>query len=242
MDTGQHHHPDNSKFQTAPPLPGTGSEVPHGGLKHPRRPSSAADQERHLRSVARYPELSLSPGEYVIEVVNRHPIGLLTIWFITGFLVVVMLSLLPLYSVNQPMIADLFLMKESSLPSAATLTTPALILSAFFVLGGIIATIVYNGNRFYLTNESVIQHVQFSLFSTKQQVVNLINVEDASSTQRNILEQILNYGTLRLSTQGEETTYEFRFVANPKRVVNVINTATENAVRQLEGGVPPTEF
>lgn len=199
---------------------------------------------KHDESQKRFPQLRLSPGEFVIEEVDRHPIGLISIWFVAGFLVLLALSVMPLYSSNMAFIAQLFMVQLDKMPSPSLLAVPALILSGFFVLGGFIATVVYRGNRFYLTSESVIQHVQYSLFNTKQQVVNLINVEDASSTQFGIIEQLLNYGTLRLSTQGEETIYSFRFVANPKKVVADVNDAMEIAVKRLDtsGTYPPTEY
>lgn len=201
------------------------------------------EQAMHERSKRDYPLLSLSPGEYVLETVRRHPIGLVAIWAITGFLVFVILSLVPMYGLNRGFFAQIFGTTVAQLPSAAVFATPALILSAFFLLGGAIATYVYNQNRFYITTESIIQFVQYSLFNSKQQVVNLINVEDVSADQTGILQQVLNYGTLRLSTQGEETIYHFRFVANPNKVVHNINDATEIAIQRLEGSnFPPTEL
>ncbi len=200
-------------------------------------------QAKHEQSKVAFPQLRLSAGEYVIEEVDRHPIGIISIWIFTGFIMLVILSILPMYTMNQAFIAQLFLTDVNSLPNPAILTVPVFILTAFVALGGIIATIVYRGNRFYLTTESVIQHVQYSLFNTKQQIVNLINVEDASQTQNGIIEQVLNYGTLRLSTQGEETIYHFRFVANPKKVVDDVNDAMEEAVRRLDAApYPPTEL
>ena len=198
-------------------------------------------QRRHQESKERYPMLSLSAGEYVIEVVRRHPIGLLSIWGFVILLSVIIMVLLPLYGANMAYVADMLTVPVAQLPSPATLAIPALILLAFFALGGIVATIVYNGNRFYMTNESIMQYVQTSLFNTQQQVINLINVEDASSTQKGILQQVLNYGTLRLSTQGEKTVYEFHFVANPQRVVHAVNETTERAVMRMQG-LPTTEF
>jgi hypothetical protein len=146
-----------------------------------------------------------------------------------------------LYAANQEYIASLLMLGPHVLPSGVVMAVPALILSAFFVLGGVIATVVYEGNKFYITNESVVQFIQPSLFNTKQQVVNLINVEDASSQQANLIEQLLNYGTIHLSTQGEQTHYTFRFVANPKSVVHAINDASERAVKVLQG-FPLSEF
>ncbi|MGH7196804.1 MAG: hypothetical protein ACREGJ_03510 [Candidatus Saccharimonadales bacterium] len=203
-------------------------------------PLTSEVQEKHRQSVEKYPEISLSSSEYVIEEVRRHPIGLLSIWAFVGLLILIVFLALPFYSVNRAVIANALMTSVDVLPSPAILAIPALFLIGLFALGGFIATVVYNGNRFYLTNESVIQHVRNSLFHTKSQVIGLVNVEDASSTREGILEHFLDYGTLRLSTQGEETTYHFYYVADPKRVVNVVNDAREKAVLRLQG-IPSTE-
>jgi energy-coupling factor transporter transmembrane protein EcfT len=201
------------------------------------------EQEMHKVSSAQYPELSLSPGEYVLSVVRRHPIGLIAIWSITGILVFVTLALVPFYATSMGFISTVLAVPIHNLPTPITMTVPALILTAFFLLGGFIATYVYQQNRFYITTESIVQFVQYSLFNSKQQVVNLINVEDVSADQTGIVQQVLNYGTLRLSTQGQETIYHFRFVAKPNDVVHHINDATEIAIQRLEGtGFPPTEL
>lgn len=201
------------------------------------------EEAMHQKAKAQYPELALSPGEYVLDVVSRHPIGLIFIWAIAAFLVVVMLALVPLYSLNRASVAQTFNIKLQNLPSPEVMVIPALILAAIFLVGGVIATYVYNRNRFYLTTESIIQFVQYSLFKSKQQVVNLINVEDVSADRIGILQHMLNYGTLRVSTQGEETIYHFQFVADPNVVVHRINDATEIAVQRLEGSkVPATEL
>lgn len=217
---------------------------PWGVEPHPTKPPAIINPEvlaRHDESKRLYPELSLSAGEYVIEEVRRHPIGLLSIWFIVVFLVLIALAIAPFYAANQPLVAQVFMTTVDKLPSPALLFIPSLLLTLLFVLGGIVATIIYNGNKFFITNESIVQFIQIGLFNTKQQVVNLINVEDASSEQVNILEQLLNYGTIKLSTQGEQTVYHFRFVANPKRVVHLINDAAERAVKILQG-YPASEY
>lgn len=211
---------------------------------HLTKPPSIITPEveaRHNDSKTRFPHLALSAGEYVIEEVRRHPIGLLSIWVIVGFLILMALAVAPFYGANQAFIAQIFMTTTEQLPSPALLFFPSILLVALFALGGMVATIIYNGNKFYITNESIVQYIQTGLFTTKQQVVNLINVEDASSEKVNIIEHLLNYGTLRLSTQGEETVYHFRFVADPPRVVHAINDASERAVKLLQG-YPASEY
>lgn len=217
-------------FHTAPPLHGTEQQPQHKPRKHISEDIAA----RHRASKARYPFLSLSPEEYVIEEVRRHPIILVSIWVFVGFILFILFVAVGLYEANLSSLGDMLLM-SGQLPSSVEFMPLVLIAAAFIVLGGVIATIVYQGNRFYLTNESVFQRVQKSLFHTRLQVVNLINVEDASQDQNGILQQLFNFGTLRLSTQGEETTYHFYFVANPNRLVGLVNDAAEKAVKRLEG-------
>ena len=101
-------------------------------------------------------------------------------------------------------------------------------------LGGIIATVVYNGNRFYLTNESVTSTSNTVLFSQKEQTISLANIEDASFRQHGIIQHSCNYGSLRLSTEGDETTYRFNYVANPQNQVRLLN----NAVEAFKNGRP----
>jgi uncharacterized membrane protein YdbT with pleckstrin-like domain len=118
-------------------------------------------------------------------------------------------------------------------PFSAVLLIGVLLILLVLV-GGYIAIWIYTSNHFFLTNESVIQEIQTSLFSKHEQTVSLINIEDASYQQQGILQAILNYGSIRLSTEGDETTYRFSYVANPKEQIATLN----NAVEAFKNGRP----
>jgi hypothetical protein len=193
----------------------------------PARPEMSEEvKQRAEESHKKHPNLNLSDGEYVIVAVKRHPIGLLQIW---GVLAVVALTLVAVFAA--------FILNDTSSPLVGVAgnaeqvqAVGGLILGGLMVLlalGGWAATYIYNGNRFYLTNESVIQEIQTSLFSKYEQTASLGNVEDASYKQSNPLQLLLNYGSIRLSTQGDETTYRFTYVANPKQHIATLNNAVE---------------
>src|SRR6266496_4147105 len=193
-------------------------------------PIDKAIMARHDESLARYPRIHLSKGEYVIMEVRRHPIGLISIWLVTVILTVLSLAILPVYSSLREGVATAFDVSANSLPLASALAWPAMGLAAVFLLGGAIATYVYNNNLFYLTNESIIQYIQTSLFSTREQVINLVNVDDASYRQQGIVQQVFNFGTVRVSTEGDERNpYIFYYVATPQKVVRTVNDAMEEA-------------
>jgi hypothetical protein len=182
--------------------------------------------QRYEESVKKYPHLNLSKGEYIISAVKHHPIGLVNIW---GAIVLLLLGFGALFgflffgeSATGTMSS---LSNNKELPALAAVGLGALFV--FILVGGLIATYVYNSNRFYLTNESVIQEIQFSLFSKREQTVSLANIEDASYKQSGILSHMFNFGTIRLSTQGDETTYRFTYASNPRQQIAILNDAVE---------------
>ena len=183
----------------------------------------------HDRSVRMYPSLNLSAGEYVLRAVRRHPIGLIMPLAVGTLLIGLALSILFNYDL---FIENFSIVGPLSEPNA--LAVPILIFVAIVSLGMSIAYYVYIHNKFFLTNESVIQEIQNSLFSRQEQTVSLANIEDASFTQKGILQQIFDYGDIRLSTEGDETTYRFSYVASPKDHIAQLN----NAVEAFKNGRP----
>lgn len=171
-----------------------------------------------------YPFLNLSEGEFVMLRIRRHPIGLFIPVGITTLVLVLLAVALVLapdfYSSSATTLVDL--------PPITTVIGGILLLMLFTGLLGGIAIWVYLQNQFFLTNESVIQEIQHGLFSRHEQTVSLGSIEDASFKQYGILPNIFGYGLMRLSTEGEETTYRFNFVEDPKRQVAIVNNAVEN--------------
>lgn len=189
------------------------------------RPISDELREKHEESKRRYPHLNLSEGEVVILDIKRHPIGLLLPISAGGIVALAIVIALIVYPTNSTVIG---------LPSFGVFAMIATLLLVLVGIGTYIAVWVYLRNQFYMTNESVIQEIQHSLFSKHEQTVSLGSIEDASFRQSGILQTMLNYGTVRLSTEGEETTYRFAFVENPRAQVAIVN----NGVEAFKNGRP----
>jgi uncharacterized membrane protein YdbT with pleckstrin-like domain len=187
--------------------------------------------QKHEESRKKYPHLNLTKGEYVITAIKRHPIGLVQIWGLVFALITAFGGLFGLLFTGEGANGMLDTLGEDSLSIGLAIMGVLFIL---ILLGGLAASYIYESNRFYLTNESVIQEIQISLFSKHEQTVNLANIEDASYKQSNIIQHMFNYGTIRLSTEGDETTYRFTYVGTPKRHIAVLN----NAVEAFKSGRP----
>jgi len=178
---------------------------------------------RHDQSVIDYPGVHLTDAEFVIAEVRRHPIGLLAP-FLSGILVIgIALGFLFNYTAIVTALSA-----EDKLPSLGVMIIPILLIVGLAALFMYIAYYIYNRNFFILTNECVIQNMQYSLFSQREQTISLGSVEDASYTQDNILQYMLNYGSIRLSTIGDEDTYRFQFVSDPKNELTVLSDAVEH--------------
>lgn len=191
-------------------------------------------QRKSEESKRRYPFLNLSEGEYVILRIKRHPIGLLIPSVTTAFAVIILTALAFLVpdfyrSIEQSATSGGF-----SPPGQGVVMGVLLLLALVSALVGGASIWVYQRNQFFLTNESVIQEMQYGLFSHREQTVSLGSIEDASYRRRGILQHLFNYGMIRLSTEGEETTYRFAFVENPKEQVAIVS----NAVEAFKNGRP----
>jgi cell division protein FtsL len=220
--------------------PPKNTHAKHSKVVHMARPVepekpiiSDATKLKHNRSKHLFPSLNLSEGEYVITAVKRHPFGLLLPISLGSFLVILVFVLLNNYD---------SLIKQSALTRVMSDTSvvvlPLIMLICLILLGIYVAVHVYINNKFFLTNESVIQEIQTGIFAKTEQTVSLSNIEDASFTQNGIIEQMFNFGSIRLSTEGDETTYRFEYVANPKQHIRLLN----NAIEAFKNGRPiPTD-
>lgn len=157
---------------------------------------------RHERSKKDFPKLKLVEGEYVEFAFKRAQVCLLTILFGMAFGVIVVLLAFLVALIGQEMIDEM---------GRKFLFIILLALLAASIIMGIVALNTHNGNRLFITNKRVIQLVTNSLVSSSVNAIDLPSVEDVSFHQDGILQKLLHFGTLRLATVGDETTYTFKY-------------------------------
>ena len=182
-----------------------------------------AEQADHDRSVHDYPDIQFSPTEYVVIDVQRSPWGIVRIWLIALAIFIAMGIIVVLINRTSPVGTTLFV--------NVALFICAIILP---LLIGLVGTYIYHRNTFIVTNERIISHIQFTPFAKRLQNVEIEHIEDCSFAQHGLLSIMFNYGTIRLSTIGDEQTYLFTFVDNPQAQFQVIN----HVVQQVDEGEP----
>ena len=185
---------------------------------------------RHERSKKDFPELKLEDGEYVEFAFKRAHICLLPILAGIAISIIVILLAFLLVLIGQSMLDEMG--RNFVYIILATLLAAAL-------LSGIVAIMIYQGNRLFVTNKRVTQMIMNSPVSKSINTIDLVSVEDASFHQNGILQTFLHYGTLRLATVGDETTYTFKYSdispENLKAVIDLISEAKKkNSHEQSE--------
>ena len=170
------------------------------------------EQADHDRSIRDYPQLDLDDDEYIVIDVERSKIGLVLIWLVV----------IATFSASFVM----FFMVPDSMSASNSMRVSMNLIGVFFallvLLGGVVASNIYRANYFILSNKRVFAKVQNAPFVYRTQTVELEHVEDVSVARNNVLQVMLDYGSIRLSTVGDEHTYGFTFSKDPESQAKVI--------------------
>lgn len=175
------------------------------------------EQADHDRSVHDYPDLPLSDTEYVVIDIDRSIFGLIKIWSLVVIIFIALAATILMIDYTSPIELDQPIMLGLLV---GTVALP--------LIGGLITTYVYQQNYFIVTNERIFARIQYTPFAHRSQNVELEHVEDCSYSKNNIFQMAFNYGSIRLSTVGDEQTYTFNYVAEPKDQFSIVNRVVQS--------------
>ncbi len=166
--------------------------------------------------------LNLDKDERVVVEIKRHPIGLVAI-----FLTTLILSILSLSALYIGVTYDDLLHIERF---NGILIILGVVLILFIALFGFLAEYVYAKNELIVTNESIIQILQFSILNRQVSQLNLAKIQDVSTDQAGIFANIFKYGTITIETAGEASNFSFSFTPHPHKFAKIIIEAHEDYV------------
>jgi uncharacterized membrane protein YdbT with pleckstrin-like domain len=149
----------------------------------------------------------MSPGEQVVCSIKRHPIGLFGIYSTVGFLLIVLFAgvgLLPHFVTS--------LTTQDKLYIFVAAIAFALIVLLFLY----VAVVVYHGNRWIVTSDSITQVTQTGLFQKHTSQLSLGNLEDVTFEQDGLIPTMFGFGTLKVETAGERSKFQFPYCPKPK--------------------------
>lgn len=181
----------------------------------------------------------MQEGEHTVFDLKRHPIGIISTYTFTALFLMAAAVLCFI-------VPSSFTSTDSNAPKEIGIVA-FLVIVIFAILFSLVATIVYWGNRWILTTDSVTQVTQRSLFNRESSQLSLGNVEDVSAEKKGILTYIFNFGALKVETAGETGKFVFNYCPNPNYYAQQLLSAREafkqglkheQATAQAQSNVP----
>ena len=168
----------------------------------------------------------LEPGEQLVVIVRKHPIG------IVGIYIEALVGLLVVFGLFLAIAPDFFNgLSNQAYKALVGVIVFFLSVLIFFLF---VATYVYRQSRLLVTDRSLVQILQKSLFIRKISRLSMSNVEDVSAEERGILSTIFNYGTIVVQTAGTMENFIFPLCPNPSKYADMIIEARQRYARALE--------
>ena len=94
----------------------------------------------------------------------------------------------------------------------------------------------YFNNKLTVTDQSIVQRLQFTPLNFKTSQLGLGNIEDVTYTSNGLLPTLFNFGTIHIETAGEQVNFIFTFSKDPREAVRIIIEAKEEFLRQHSTG------
>ncbi|MBC7581856.1 PH domain-containing protein [Aeromicrobium sp.] len=161
----------------------------------------------------------MSPGERVVCSLKRHPIGLIGVYATCGILLLLLFGFIGYLPTLIP---------NLSATDKTYAFVAAVAVAVLISLFGYIAVIIYRGNRWIVTSDSITQVQQTSLFHKQTSQLSLENLEDVTFEQSSILQTIFGYGTLKVETAGEHSKFQFPYCPSPQKcAIDIIEAHEE---------------
>ena len=177
-------------------------------------------QVKHARSAMDYPDINLEVDEHVVLHFKRSRMGIIAIWTMVAFCIIILSLSLILISKKVNLNDTLLTLTEDSL---SYLRIAIFAFYAIIFAGGIIGQTIYDANEMFITNRRAIQKSRTSLFSNSTNIIELRRIEDVSFRQESLIDHVFQIGILRMSTVGDETTYTFKYLDTPHDEVKIIS-------------------
>ncbi|MFA5003666.1 MAG: PH domain-containing protein [Candidatus Saccharimonadales bacterium] len=164
------------------------------------------------------PLSAMQRDEKVLCEIKRHPIGIIGVYIAAAIAIVAVLTAAALLPTYISTITD---------QNKIGLWLGAGLISVIALLYAYVASVVYKGNRWILTDDSLTQVKQDGLFRNHSSQLSLANLEDVTADQNGVFQSIFGFGMLRVETAGERSKFVFPYCPNPNECARQILTARE---------------
>lgn len=157
----------------------------------------------------------VDPDERLLAIIKRHPFGIIKIYIQSAIGIVGALALIGFVL---PGLTDL----SDSTDMFAILATGVLIVTAVMIIILMVATIIYYQSNIRVTNKTITQTLQLSLFGKKTSQLSVTSIEDVTSNKNGFFPTMFNFGKLVIETAGEQENFHFDYCPYPDHYAKII--------------------
>lgn len=176
--------------------------------------------------------IEFDSDEQLICEIRKHPLGLVIIYLVGGFVTFALFFLLvigALFVDNDP----LGLGTGGSSGFQVGLAIMGGLLTILSIISTAIGAFIYKSNVVLVTSEKIAQLLYKTIFDRKISQLSIGDVHDVTVIQKGILARIFNYGTMTIETAGEQANFIFTYTPDPYERAKDIVAAHERNVAQF---------
>lgn len=193
---------------------------------NPQEEQNSSQNVGNGQSTIPNPLSAMQPEEQIVCEIKRHPIGIFIVFGISG-LVIILLAIFAFVVVPGGT-------TSSSARIGAGLAF--LLITVGSMLFAFVANIIYWGNHWVVTTDSITQMQQTSLFNRESSQLSLGNLEDMAAEKKGVLATIFNFGILKAETAGEREKFLLAYCPRPEFYAQKILMAREAFEQAHHGG------
>lgn len=97
------------------------------------------------------------------------------------------------------------------------------------IIAGLIAFYGYENDRWFITNQRLIDVTKRNVFNTTVSSAELVNILDMTIRQRGVIANTFNFGDVECQTAGSGRVFAMRGVENPPAALNMIDSTRHQA-------------
>ncbi|PID30337.1 hypothetical protein CSA80_02840 [Candidatus Saccharibacteria bacterium] len=198
-------------------------------VPHKLQPHVSASDDRKWRQ-----RLPMGEEEVILDVYRHHWFAYASVFFVAASAVLILLILVSVLTGSNSGGGALTHYEDAILAGT-------ILFSIIILLFALIPIWLRAQEKIILSDDSLYQTLQPSLFAGKISQVSLSHVNDVT-VRTDFFGTVFGYGNLTIETPGEQDNFEYSVVANAHEAAREIIEAQENYVAALQSGRLPTTF
>ncbi len=165
--------------------------------------------------------------EKVLAVIKHHPFGIVKLY------AQVFVGLMAAGGLIYYLLPE-FLNPEENADLYSFIGLGAVLILGFMLVIVFVATIIYYQSNLVVTDKTITQTLQTSLFSRKVSQLAISSVEDVTASKSGFFPTLFNYGKLLIETAGEQENFHFEYCPYADHYAKVVLEARQQFMGRRE--------